>query len=319
MPQPVSRSLRMMPVVVASAALTLALPRVGRAAGPTVPECVDANERSGPLGQAGKLREARASLLRCSAPSCPTAVRDDCISGAMRLERAIPTIVFVAKDGAGNEVTSVSVTMDGQPFADKLDGKALDVDPGEHVFRFTASGVPAIEKRIVLHAGEKNRHEQISLAAPNASVSVPPPSTPSMPPSTPLSTSPPPAEPKTTTALGPQRTVAIVVAGAGVVGLGRGTVFGLKAHSDWDQAKSDCGAVCAPTSKAQSEADDAHREATVANVAFGLGAASLVTGVVLWVLSPTTESAREPAKQSARVAPWIAPGISGLAFTGRLP
>jgi hypothetical protein len=41
------------------------------------------------------------------------------------LERAQPTVVFDVKDDAGNDLTDVKVTVDGNPLADKLTGTAL--------------------------------------------------------------------------------------------------------------------------------------------------------------------------------------------------
>ena len=274
-----------------------------RAADPTKQECVDANEKSGPLRQAGKLREARANLLRCSAASCPGVVRDDCVAGATRLEQAMPTMVFVAHDASGAEVTAVAVAMDGQPLADKLDGTALEVDPGAHVFTFTAAGAPGVEKRIVVHEGEKNRREAIALGGTGAP-----------PPTTTRPTPPPPPEPTDQGGgWSGQKKVAVVVLGVGVVGLGVGTAFGLLAHNNWEQAKVDCGAVCATKSTAQSEADSAHSQATISNVLFGVGAAAVVTGALLWLLAPPNGSA--PAA-SARVVPLVGPNMGGLSASG---
>ncbi len=51
-------------------------------------------------------------------------------------------IVFEAKDGAGNDLVAVTVTMDGQRVTDKLDGLPLQLDPGEHRFTFESEGLP---------------------------------------------------------------------------------------------------------------------------------------------------------------------------------
>src|ERR1700722_13627168 len=128
--------------IAAGVAAQVHSPSRAEAADPAVEQCVAANEQSGPLKQAGKLREAKASLLRCAAPSCPRRGRNDCIAGATQLDAAIPTIVFVAQDAAGNDVGAVRVKMDGLPLSNGLDGTALEVDPGEHVFTFTASCSP---------------------------------------------------------------------------------------------------------------------------------------------------------------------------------
>jgi hypothetical protein len=286
----------------------LTLATSARAADPTKQECIDANEKSGPLRQAGKLREARASLLRCSAASCPGVVRDDCIAGATRLEQAVPTIVFVAQDASGTEISAVKVTMDGQPFAEKLDGAAIEADSGEHVFGFATATGTTVEKRLILHEGEKNRRELVALGGTGAA--PPAPST-----TTPGTTAPPATpEPATAGTWTGQKKIALVVAGVGVVGLGVGAVFGLLAHNNWEQAKTDCGASCGVTSTAQSEADSAHSQATISNVLFGVGAAAVVTGAVLWLLAPSGGSTA-----TARVTPLLGPNVAGLAASGSLP
>ena len=286
--------------------LALTLAPHARAADPTKQECINANERSGPLRQSGKLRDARASLLRCSAASCPGVVRDDCVAGATRLEQAIPTIVFVAHDAAGNEISAVKVTIDGQPFAEKLDGAALESDPGEHVFAFTSGAGPAVEKRLILHEGEKNRREPIALGGGGGTGG---------------GATPAGAQPGAATSDGgwsDQKKAALLVGGIGVVGLGAGTVFGLLAKSNWEQAKTDCGVSCPANSTAQSEADSAHSQATIGNIVFGVGAAAVVTGVVLWLLAPNGSGATTTTA-SPRVTPMLGPHVAGLAAAGSLP
>jgi hypothetical protein len=270
------------------------------AADPTVAECVAANENAGPLQHSGKLREARASLLRCSSTSCPSVVRDDCIRTATQIDAAIPTIVFEAQDAAGNDVSAVRVTMDGEALADKLAGTALEVDPGEHVFAFQADG-PSVERRLIIHQGEKNRRERIVLGAP--AVASPAGS----------SAQPEPA-PESSGGLGSQRTLAIVAGGVGVVSVAVGSVLGLLASSKWDQAKTDCGAGCNPGTPPQDEASSAHSLATLANVSFALGAIGLATGAVLWVVAPRAKPAG-----ALRVVPLIASSSGGLAASWSMP
>jgi hypothetical protein len=82
----------------------------------------------------------------------------------------MPTIVFEVKDASGNELTAVRVTIDGELLASHLEGTAISLDPGEHTFAFAAEGQPKVEKKLVVHEGEKERHEVISLdAAPTES------------------------------------------------------------------------------------------------------------------------------------------------------
>ena len=269
-----------------------------RAADPTVEECVSANERSVPLRKAGKLREARAGLLRCSSASCPAAVRDDCIAEATRLERALPSLVFAVKDAAGNDLTAVRITMDGQPFAERLDGAALDVDPGEHVFVLSAQG-QTVERKLLVREGEKSRREQITIGAAAA---------------TPATPAAPARAPATDGGWGTQKTAGIALVGLGVVSIGVGSVFGVLAGSSWDTAKTKCGTSCAPGSDAYKDKDTANTNATVANIGFGVGLAALIGGGALWYFAP----ANTPAK-AARISPLLGNGMLGLGAQGVWP
>jgi hypothetical protein len=290
-----------LPLSLAVACAVIAPRGSASAADPTMEECVAANEKAGPLQHSGKLREARASLLRCSAASCPSVVRDDCIKGATQIDAALPTIVFEAQDAAGNDMSAVRVTMDGEEIANKLTGGALEIDPGEHAFVFEGGG-QTVEKRLIIHQGEKNRRERIVLAAAS-------PASPAG--SSAQNEGTPEA---TASGLGSQKTLAIVAGGAGVAGIAVGSVLGLLASSKWNQAKTDCGAGCAPGTPAQDEASNAHSMATLANVSFAVGGVALAAGAVLWVLAPRAKPA-----SALRVGPFVAGSSAGLTAAWSTP
>jgi hypothetical protein len=129
----------------------------------TKDQCVDANSKAQPLRRAGKLVAARAQLAICADPRCPGIVRDDCTQRLDDLERVQPTIVFDAKDSAGNDLSEVKVSMDGKALVGRLDGTAIAVDPGPHAFTFEVSGQPNITRGFVLKEGEKLRRERIVI------------------------------------------------------------------------------------------------------------------------------------------------------------
>jgi hypothetical protein len=142
----------------------------------TKDQCVDADTKAQSLRRDGKLRAAREQLSVCINPGCPGIVRDDCTQRLDELERVQPTIVFDAKDGAGNDLVDVRVTMDGKPLAGKLDGAALLVDPGAHSFSFEVVGLPAVTRSFVLKEGEKSRRERIAMPtarSPSGATSAP--------------------------------------------------------------------------------------------------------------------------------------------------
>jgi hypothetical protein len=278
-------------------------------------ECIQANTAAQDARRDGKFSAAREQLRQCADPACPAMVRDDCTRRLDELEKAQPTIAFEVKDASGADVTAVSVMVDGKPLADSLEGKPLPVDPGKHVFAFTAAGQSPFERTYVLTEGEKGRRERIVLEP------QPSPATPAQTESPPAASAPP-ASPEPTTASSPghgmstQQLLALGVGGVGVVGLGLGGVFAVLSESAWNQAKTDCGgstSQCRDVPSGQSDRSSALTEATVSTVGFIAGGALLATGAVLLFTG-----AKHGADSSARliVTPSVAPGQAGIALAG---
>jgi hypothetical protein len=128
-----------------------------RAEGATAIQCAGAAERAQSLRDGAKLVEARAQLLVCMRDECPQVVVHDCVGWMREVEQNLPTVVFAARDAAGADVTDVAVRVDGVAAVQRLDGTAVAVDPGEHVFRFERAGAPPVDVRALVREGEKNR------------------------------------------------------------------------------------------------------------------------------------------------------------------
>jgi hypothetical protein len=108
----------------------------------------------------------------------------------------------------------------------------------------------------------------------------------------------------------------IVVAGAGVVSLVVGTVFGVDAISKNDDAKKHgCqGKVCTEP-EGVTLTNDANSAAVVANVTVGLGAVALIGGGLLYFLSPSA-SRSEGAGTAFHVTPVVGPSVVGAFAEG---
>lgn len=119
--------------------------------------CAAAADEGQQLRDEGKYRLAHDAFMRCARPTCPELINRDCSEWLVDLEQRAATIIVSAKDGKGSDLSEVKVTMDGKPLVDRLDGKPLPIDPGEHVFVYEASGFQAVEQRVVINASEKNR------------------------------------------------------------------------------------------------------------------------------------------------------------------
>lgn len=247
---------------------------------PTKQECVLANENAQDLQHVGKLRDARARLAVCVADTCPGAVREDCAQRLAEVDKAMPTVVFDAKDPTGNDVSAVRVTMDGQLLADRLVGTPIPIDPGEHHFVFDAEGMRTAEKTLVLHEGDRDRRELIVMQTSAAVAGGAAPT---------QAAGPGGADDGST-----RRVVGLALGGAGVVGVIIGGIAGIASKSSYDHTKStECGpnanAHFGPDVCTQQGVDDvgsAHTQATVSTVAFIGGAAFLGAGAYLYFTAP---------------------------------
>ncbi len=249
------------------------------AADPTTADCLAANEKSISLRNQHKLRDARTSLLICSAATCPADIRNECIRRVGEVNASMPTIVFATKDGADNDLSAVQVMMDGEALVERLQGTALSIDPGTHIFTFTTAGQPAVHKELVILEGQKDRRERIvfgmsrplgpSIVQSNASQSMVGGSATTAPPTPGWWHS------------NPKRLGAIAVAGLGVVGLGLGIGFGLAASSRHDDAARICPGQCAD----QTGWNEARSAGNISTVAMVVGVAGLAGGAALWFLS----------------------------------
>jgi hypothetical protein len=309
--------------------LVIAAPRSASAANPTMSECLSANENAIKLRGDHKLRQARDQALVCAASSCPGEVRETCQARVRDLSAAIPTIVFLAKDGAGQDLVDIRVSMDGEAIGDRLDGTGIPVDPGQHKFTFEVAGQRPVERLLVISEGQKDRREAIRLGAPAASTAPSPnailaPTTPNGTGTSPASSAVAPTEPVAGGSPGGrQRIAGIVVGAAGVVGLGLGAVFGGLAASDWSSAKAACNGKpvsCTTSSSSPGFQDEgsATTKATISTVGFIAGGALVAGGVVVFLTAPKGSSSEAPASaRGVDVVPSAGPGGTGMTIRGR--
>lgn len=256
--------------------------RTASAAEPTKRECVAANEDAQDLRHAGKLREARRQFAACTAAGCPSVIREDCAQRLREVEAALPSVVFVAKDKAGHDLTAVHIAMDGDPLVERIDGTAVVIDPGEHKFVFVAEGFRDVTSTLLVHEGESDRPVRVVLESTKPAVveQAPP--------------APPPA-PATPTSGNVLRPLGITLAVVGVGGLGVGAVFGLTSKSTYDRSQNECPtgdlAKCpASSAQAQDDLSSARSQALASTIAFAAGGAFLAAGAILFFIAPKTAS-----------------------------
>jgi hypothetical protein len=237
-----------------------------RAADPKDPAaCKEAYETSQESRKGGSLLTARTKLRLCASESCPDIVRTDCMTWLAEVEKAVPSVVLEAR-AEGQIVLDASVTMDGKPFATKLDGRPVDVDPGVHVFVFEKPGKPPVEQKVIVREGQKSILVSGSWEAPKAA-------------------RPQPAVEAQQGSSG-WRTVGFVAGALGIVGLGVGSAFGVAALSADKTASGECQSSTVCTQPGADDSRTAHQRATVSTVSFAAGGALFVGGALLVLFAP---------------------------------
>lgn len=260
-------------LALASAWLALAAVGSARAADPKDVKaakiaCVQASDKAQTLKSDGKLIDAREQLLACARESCPAPVRKDCTRRLGELEDALPTIVIGAKDAGGKDVIDVKVRIDGVVVLEKLDGKAISVDPGAHTFEFEHAKLPSVKEQVLVQQGVKNRTLTITFPAPPA---------------------PPSTEPKASIPLGTW-----ILGGVGVVALGGFAVLGLGARSRANELRTTCAPACA-----SEDVDGLKRRMLLADVSLGVGVLALGGATLVWALSTRGAEPTDPPKPAA--------------------
>jgi hypothetical protein len=210
-------------------------------------ECIKGYEEGQRLQLDGKLRAARSQLMVCARASCPRVTQSDCAKWLTALEPKVPSVIITAKDASGRDLENVNVTVDGEVVAERLEGRAIDVDPGGHTFRFESEG-RVLEQRYVIVEGDKAR--RIAIELPSSTAYAPKDAVPSGPPDRDRDRASPSRIP----------TISWVLGGVAIVGLTSFTVFGLMGKN-----VESCVPRCT-----NGDVDDYQRDYVVADVSLGI-------------------------------------------------
>jgi hypothetical protein len=279
-------SIFFVPVVV-----MLCMVREARADEVSKQQCVAASEKAQQLKNAGKLEAARGELQICGRAECPKLIQQDCTEWMKDILSILPTVVLAAKDRKGRDLIDVKVSVDGKVASETLDGKAVNVDPGVHVFRFEGKGAATHEEQVVIRQGEKNRILTVTLLSPEDEKPPPPP--------------PPPA--KTGSSSPP--IAAFIVGGAGLVALGVGGYIILDANMD----AGDLRETCAPTCK-EEDVKSIEDRRVLGGITMGVGGALVVVGVILFFTHSSGSSSAST--KSAQSKPTLAQTVASAWLRG---
>lgn len=242
-------------------------------------QCAAAADQAQQLRDEGKYRRAREQMLACARDVCPGPIRRDCTEWLGQLETIASTVVLSARAGS-QDVTDVKVSFDDAPLVEKLDGRPITVDAGEHVFRFEYEGETR-EAKVLIGAGQKLR----TIGVTFGEKSPPPgPDGASSPGSSTGVTSPSPANAGTS---GGSWAPTIVAATIGVAGLASFAGFGLAGKGEVD----DMDATCRPNCDA-SRVDAARTKLIVADVSLGVGVVALGVATYFFFARPKAQPAK---------------------------
>lgn len=130
-------------------------------------ESCEAAYRDGQIARRdGKYSRALELFKICAQSACPEVAQVDCANWLREVEQLRPTVIVVAKDTAGLDLVDARVLIDGEVVAERIDGRTIALDPGEHEVQIVPrQGLP-MTRRIVVAEG--SRAERVELSMPPA-------------------------------------------------------------------------------------------------------------------------------------------------------
>jgi hypothetical protein len=191
---------------------------------------------------------------------------------------------------AASDIPTLEVQLDGNVVGRPTLGVALPVDPGTHRVAASASGKRPWETSVTVPTGPA----EIVVALPVLTDAPTEPVAPAAPGAASNPTADRPHASNT------QRILAYGLGGLGLLGIGVGSVFGLKAISQNDESnqRGCVGNEC--TASAGALREDAQSAGTLSTVAFAVGGAALAGGVVLFLTAPSSKD--QASRPVARIA-----------------
>ena len=248
------------------------------------------------VGKLATAYDAYAQALADAEAAAETDVADTAGRALRALGPRVP-VVRVKVTGVG--ASSATATIDEH--AAKL-GEPVRVDPGDHVVQVTAPGARAAQSNVTVAEGQRVE-VPVELVAEDFNTA------PAESPAPAAAEAEPEPAPAAPSGPFPWRTVGLVAAGVGVVGMGVGTYFGIDAISKNSTSnQTGCnGNVC--TQSAYDTREDAKSAATASTIAFVVGGVLAAGGITLWLLGPKGDAA-------AQVTPVALAGGGGLTVTG---
>jgi hypothetical protein len=178
---------------------------------------------------------------------------------------------------------------DDKPLSTAILDTDMPVDPGDHRIKASAPGKVPAEQMVHVETASAIAQIDLPMLADAPDVPV-----------TPIGPQPVDTGLQTDGSSW-QKPAAIAVGVGALVGIGIGTIFGLKASSDWSDAQKSCtDKKCDATG--YSKWQDSRSAATIGTVGFVAGGVLAAAAVLLFVTAPSEKSAPAPAPAPAPAA-----------------
>lgn len=252
-------------------------------------QCATSAEQAQQSRDEGKYRRARQQMLFCAREVCPGPIKSDCSKWLSELDRDAPTVVFGAREANGADLLDVKVSMDGTPIQERLDGKPVLVDSGEHKFTFETKTGAVKEERVLIRAAEKARPIIATFPSSSAEKAT-------------EATVPGSDKPTSEGSMVP----ALVVGGIGLVALGSFGYFGLTGKSEVDDLQK-----CKPNCN-QDDVDAARSKLIIADISLGIGVVALGVAAYMFLTRSSEPAGKQASSVRVDVLPVRGGGVAGI-------
>jgi len=241
----------------AALAVTMAWPAEATADPLITTMCYDSHESGQLKRKRGEWRKARTSFAACGDSRCPSIVQRDCVTWAGELAAQQPSIVVAVVRDDGKDLLNARVTLDGTPIS--IDGRAVEVDPGEHRVRVVLPSRAPFEQRFAVREGERLRRVNVTVPKPGAESSSKP------------------------------TAVTWISGGVAVLALGSFVTFAALGKSRENELADDCAGKCS-----DAEVGEVRRSYLLADVSLGVAVVAGGIAVASWLMSPKSGKDSRP-------------------------
>lgn len=209
--------------------------------------------------------------------------QDLAVERAQALEERLSTLTIRAMSEQSADA-QLEVRRDGVAVRSAELGAPIPVDPGEHLIEAQAPGHEPWSSKVQVGPNASKVSVEIPRLKPTGEAA---PATQAPIVTTTATTSAPPSDQPASDGSA-QRVTGLVLGGAGIVGVGLGTFFGLRASSKWSDAKAKCTDYPYGCGTEGTDLRSSARSAgNVSTIAFVAGGALIATGVVLYLTAPS--------------------------------